>query len=159
MLRSQTHRPRNHPCKLCCDFVVTPWKLETESEAPSTTSFRSGWHYLIKLLELINEKMHIKDGQEKTTNILERVWGYYDHRPRRPDRNFREKSTRNFSAVLVLFFSCTVLSTILEPEPEPIAVAEDSSSGSSSCTIAVTAKKWERRHHGSRLRTRQCDAG
>ena len=43
------------------------------------------------------------------------------------------------NGVVVLLFSCTVLSTLLKPEP--IAEAEDSSSGSASCTIAVNAVK------------------
>ena len=39
---------------------MTSWKLDTESEAPSETSFRSGWHNLIQLLELVNEQRTVR---------------------------------------------------------------------------------------------------
>ena len=70
----RTHRTRNHSCELCCEHEVTPWKLDTESEAPSATTFRSGWHNLIQLSELINEKMHTEDGPPLRGRSDEHFW-------------------------------------------------------------------------------------
>ena len=51
-----------------------PWKLDTESEAPSATSFKSGWHNLIELPELINEELHTVDGPPLRGRSDEHFW-------------------------------------------------------------------------------------
>ena len=53
---------------------MTPWKLDTESEAPSATSFRSGWHNLIQLSELMNEEMHREYGPSLRGRSDEYFW-------------------------------------------------------------------------------------